>query len=306
MNKSRLAMMCLLCTAPFALGLGYHPQEDLGKDLANITTGFSPHPPESTVVGIQWLHYQNWYVTATVIAPNYIITVAHWNGSDGADPKWPIGYHLKKIGNENLGGKEYIIIDARAPFNVRMPQGRVPSPDLMICRVKRTDPADPNSSPEKYASLADANFSKWISFYEGDGEVGQTMTAATFGKIESSDRSWCSVSKEQQSAIPQLRGPGTLHWGRNIVERVDDHHLWCLYDSPGSPKYVNYECYASFGNSGSPIFIQDKDTWLLAGLFTSCTGGPRISQNIQWLNRQILDMEGGQTPMSESSKKTQP
>jgi hypothetical protein len=284
--------MFLLCVAPFVMGLGYHPQEDLGKDLSAITAEFSPHPPDSTIVGIQWLRFQDWYVTATVIAPNYIITAAHWNTADGSDPKWPIGYHLKKMGNDKLDGTEYVIIDARAPFNVGISQKRVPSPDLMICRVKRTDPADPNSSPEKYASLPDANFSKWISFYEGDGEVGQMMTAGTFGKIETSDTSWCALSKEQQAAIKQVRIPGTLHWGRNIFEKADDHYLWFLYDLPGSPKYVKYECYAAFGNSGSPIFIQDKDNWLLAGLFTSCTSGPRISQNIQWINQQILDMEG--------------
>jgi hypothetical protein len=284
--------------------LGYYPQEDLGKDLVNITTGFSPHPSESAIVGVQWLRYQNWYVTATVIAPNYIITAAHWNTFDSSDPKWPIGYHLRKLGTESLKGTEYIIIDARAPFNVRVPQTHVPSPDLMICRVKRTDPADPNSSPEKYASLADANFSTWISFYEGDGEVGQTMTTGSFGKIETSDKSWCSLSKEQQAAIPQVRIPGTLHWGRNILERADKNYVWCLYDSPGSPGYVKYECYAAFGNSGSPIFIQDKEKWLLAGLFTSCTGGPRISQNIKWLNQQILDMEGANNSQPASKKTT--
>jgi hypothetical protein len=284
------------------MGLGYQPTEDLGKDLSGITSEFSPHPPDSAVVGIQWLHYQNWYVTATVIAPNYIITAAHWNGSDGSDPKWPIGYHLKKMGNEKLNGTEYIIIDARAPFNVRVPQGRPPTPDLMICRVKRTDPGDPNSSPEKYASLRDANFPQWISFYEGDSEVGQTLTTGTFGKVETSDKSWCSLGKEQQALIPQVRIPGTLHWGRNIVERADDHYIWCLYDTTGTEKYVKYECYAAFGNSGSPIFIQDKDNWLLAGLFTSCTGGPRISKNIPWLNQQILDMEGVKVSQSPKSK----
>jgi hypothetical protein len=303
MSDVRLIILLTLCIPGVTLGLGYHPTDDLGKDLANITTAFSPHPPDLAIVGVQWLHYQNWYVTATVIAPNYIITAAHWNTADGSDPQWPIGYHLKKMGNEPLKSTEYIIIDARAPFNVRMPQGHVPSPDLMICKVKRTDPADPNSSPEKYASLADANFSKWISFYEGDGEVGQTVTTGSFGKIETSAKNWCAISKEEQAAIGQVRIPGTLHWGRNILEKADSHYLWFLYDSPGSPGYVKGECYAAFGNSGSPMFIQDKENWLLAGLFTSCTSGPRISRNIQWINQQILDMEG--VKISASGKKEQ-
>lgn len=289
-----------LCLSAVSLGLGYHPQEDLGKDLSAITTDFSPHPPDSTLVGIQWLHFENWFVTATVIAPNYIITAAHWNTADGSDSKWPIGYHLRKLGNDPLKGTEYIIIDARAPFHVQTSQSRVPSPDLMICRIKRTDPADPNSSPEKYASLADANFPKWISFYEGDGEVGKTMIAGTFGKIETSAKNWCTISKEEQAATGQVRIPGTLHWGRNILEKADEHYLWCLYDTPGSEKCVKYESYAAFGNSGSPMFIQDKENWLLAGLFTSCTSGPRISRNIQWINQQILDMEG--IPVSQSPK----
>jgi hypothetical protein len=299
----RWTTLFVLCISALVFGLGYNPQEDLGKDLSAITTDFSPHPSDSVMVGIQWLHYQSWFVTATVIAPNYILTVAHWNTADGLDPKWPIGYHLRKLGTETLKGTEYIIIDARAPFNVRMPQSRVVDPDLMICRVKRTDPGDPNSSPEKYTSLADANFSKWVSFYEGDKEVGQTMITGTFGKIETSDKSWCSLSKEQQARVVQVRIPGTLHWGRNVIERADDKYIWCLYDSPGTPKYVKGECYAAFGNSGSPIFIQDKDNWLLAGLFTSCTSGPRISQNIKWINQQILDMEGINNSQAAKAKK---
>lgn len=97
------------------MGLGYHPTEDLGKDLSAITTDFSGHPSESAIVGIQWLHHQNWFVTATIVAPNYILTAAHWNTADGSDPKWPIGYHLKKLGNESLKGTEYIIINAPVP-----------------------------------------------------------------------------------------------------------------------------------------------------------------------------------------------
>lgn len=296
----RLIMVFVLYVPAVTLGLGYHPDEDLGANLEQITTGFSPHPPESVIAGIQWLHYQNWFVTATVIAPNYIITAAHWNCTDGADPKWPIGYHLKKLGCESLNGKEYIIVDACAPFNVKMPQSRVPSPDLMICRVKRTDPADPNSSPEKYALLEDANFSKWISFYEGDGEIGQSITTGCFGKIETSAQNWCTMSKEQQKTVPLVRIPGTLHWGRNRLVKADDHYIWFLYDLPGQAGYVKNECYASFGNSGAPIFIQDKEDWLLAGLFTSCTGGPRISRHIEWINQQILDMEG--VKISQSKK----
>jgi hypothetical protein len=302
-SNMRLIILFTLCVSAVALGLGYNPTEDLGVNLENITTGFASHPPESIMAGIQWLHHQNWFVTATVIAPNYIITAAHWNGSDNSDPNWPIGYHLKKLGTESLSGNEYIIVDARAPFNVKKPQGRVQNPDLMICRVKRTDSSDPNSAPEKYASLKDADFPKWISFYEGDGEVGQILTTGSFGKIEKSAKSWCSVSKEEQQAIPQIRIPGTLHWGRNSVARADKDYLWCRYESPEQAGYMKYECYAAFGNSGSPIFIQDKETWLLAGLFTSCTGGPRISQNIQWINQQILDMEGVNNSQPVKTKK---
>lgn len=296
-------MLLLFWISSAAMGLGYHPQEDLGINLENITSAFSPHPPESVIAGIQWLRHENWFVTATVIAPNYIITAAHWNGSDGSDPKWPIGYHLRKLGNEPLKGTEYIIVDARAPFNVRMPQSRVPAPDLMICRAKRTDPADPNSAPEKYAALEDANFSTWIPFYEGDGETGQMITTGTFGRIEISDRTWCGLSKEQQALIKQIRIPGTLHWGQNTLVRADKNYLGCLYEAPGQPGYVLHECYATFGNSGAPMLVQYQNQWRLAGLFTSCTAGPRISRNIQWINQQLLDMEG--VKISASGKKEQ-
>ena len=297
-------IILLLCVSGIAFGPGYHPDEDLGVNLENITSGFSPHPPDSVIAGIQWLHYQNWYVTATVIAPNYIITAAHWNCSDGADPKWPIGYHLKKLGTESLKGTEYIIVDARGPFNVRMPQAGIQNPDLMICRVKRTDPADPNSSPEKYTSLEDADFPKWISFYEGNDEVGRTMISGCFGRIETSDRNWCELSKEQQQAVGRIRPPGTLHWGRNVLVKADKNYVWFLYDSTDQPGYVKDECYAAFGNSGAPMFIQDSNDWRLASLFTSCTSGPRISRQIKWINRQLLDMEG--IKVSQSAKTDNP
>lgn len=294
MAKTMWNALFLLYASTLAMGLGYNPQEDLGKDLSSITTEFSPHPPESTIVGIQWQHYQNWYVTATVIAPNYIITAAHWNTVDRADPNWPIGYRIKKQGGKQLNGGEYIIVDARGPFNnVKKLQGGTPKPDLMICRVKRTEPADPNPAPEEYASLKDANFPVRIWFYEGNGEVGQVMTTGSFGKIEASIKTWCDSDKTERETIPQIRIPGTLHWGRNMIIRADNNYISCNYDGVGSANYIQYECYGAYGSSGAPWFIQDKKgDWRLAGLFTDCTSGPRISQWIRWINQQILDMEG--------------
>jgi hypothetical protein len=295
MSKTAKSILLLLfCVSSLAFGLGYNPDENLGTDLENIAAKFSPHPPDSTVVGIQWLHYEGWFATATVIAPNYIITAGHWNTFDSPDPNWPIGYHLKKLGNEPLKGTEYIIVDARAAFDVKKLQSRVPTPDLMICRVKRTDPADPNSSPEKYASLKDANFPQWIPLYEGSSEVGLMMTTGSFGTIEKSAKTWCVCTEEEKKLIPPLRGAGLLHWGRNRITRADKDYILFTFDAPGTGDYVPGECYGAYGSSGAPLFVQDaKRNWTLAGVMTTCTGGPRISQWIGWFNKQILDMEKG-------------
>jgi hypothetical protein len=265
--------------------------------MEKITSDFSPHPLQSTIVGIQWLHHENWFATAVVVAPNYIITAGHWNTFDSSDPNWPIGYHLKKLGDEPLKGTEYIIVDARAAFDVTKRQSRVAKPDLMICRVKCTDPADPNSSPKKYASLKDANFSQWIPLYEGSSEVGLMMTTGSFGKIEKSARTWCDCNEEEKKLIPQIRIAGTLHWGRNRIARADKDYILCSYDAPGTADYVPGECYGAYGSSGSPCFVQDAQrNWKLAAVMTTCAGGTRISRWIDWYNQQVLDMEKGPRP----------
>lgn len=284
MKKQCLTILFVVYLSAAAFGLQYFSGEKLGQggDANDITyiisdsNGFSPHPPAKWIVAIEFPRSVNWFATATVIAPDYIITAAHWKTILKSDyPNWPLGYKLKRLGDRMLT-KEYMIVAEQHHFGN----------DVMVCRIKKTDPADPNYNPATWPKLADANFTEIAPIYDGTDEPGGVVTIGCFGKIEKYDKPWCECTpEEQKTKIKHVKIPGTLHWGRNVIDRLTpptakSQMLGFGYDSIGSSRYIRFEACGTEGNSGAPWFMMDADgTWKLVGFFTSCNMGPRLGAN---------------------------
>jgi hypothetical protein len=263
--------------------------EALGTDANSITyitsdaNGFSPHPPENAIVAIEFPRSVNWFSTATVVAPNYILTAAHWKTILKSDyPKWPLGYKLKRQGQHVLT-TEYMIVEEQHHFGN----------DIMVCRIKKTNPADPNFNPLTWRTLADANFTEIAEFYDKRNDVGKTVTIGCFGKIEKYNKTWCDCSAEERKKIKHIRIPGTLHWGKNVINQctlpgAKSPMIGFHYDPIGGKDYIRFEACGTEGNSGSPWFIQDDEgEWKLVGFFTTCYTGPRLCVNRNLVNAMI-------------------
>ncbi|MEN6308746.1 MAG: hypothetical protein ABFD91_13445 [Anaerohalosphaeraceae bacterium] len=285
MFNKRLHVAALLLISCMALGLQYNPDEVLGtdpNDLAAIQSGpagFTPHPPDEVMAGIEWPISQHWFATATVIAPNYIITAAHWKQIlKNNCPQWPVNYKLKRYG-QGQPDTDYIIVDERHDDQR----------DIMVCRVIMASPSDPNF-------MIDADFPKQIALYPKTDEVGKIVTLGSFGKVERHTKPWGECSTDERKQIRPVRGPGTLHWGRNMIAGAALYKktapmLIFRYDPIGKGDYIPYETCGNEGNSGAPWFIQDASgQWFLAGLFTSGTAGPRISANRDVIANMIRQM----------------
>lgn len=289
-----LLFFVLLSAAGF--GLQYRVGETLGQgdDPNDITliqsgaNGFSPHPPAAWIAAIEFPRSANWFATATVIAPNYILTAAHWKTILRKDyPNWPLGYKLKRLGGQTLT-TEYMIVAEQHRFEN----------DIMVCRIKKTDPTDPNFNPMTWHSLSDANFAQAAEFYDANDELGRTVIIGCFGKIETYDKSWCdSTPEERRTKIKRVKSPGTLHWGRNVIDRITpptakSPMMGFGFDPIGSSRYVRFEACGTEGNSGAPWFILGADgEWKLAGYFTSCIMGPRLSANRDLVKAMIDYMD---------------
>lgn len=293
LSKRYLSILFVGCLSAVSWGLQYNLDERLGVDpndmtyIASDANGFSPHPPENMIAAIEFPRSANWFATATVIAPNYIITAAHWKTILKSDyPNWPLGYKLKRLGQHTLT-TEYMIVDEQHHFGN----------DVMVCRIKRTEPNDPNFNPATWRKLSDPNFAEIARLYDGN-EAGKTITIGCFGKVEKYDKPWCECSPEERNTkIKLVKIPGTLHWGRNVIDKLTpptatSPMIGFGYDSIGSSRYVRFEACGTEGNSGSPWFIQDANgNWKLAGFFTSCTIGPRLSANRDLIAAMIAYMD---------------
>ena len=206
--------------------------------------------------------------TATVIAPNFIVTAAHWSKSYSL-----VGKYVS-LGTEN--SDDYIIVDERLGEY----DGSSYSPDIAVYRVKKVDPNDPNNPDPN----EDANFSDWVDLYSNSDEVGKLLTIGSYGP-----QRWYGYPD------PPIEPAGTLHWGRNVV-RGADSTLYKVFDAIGEDDYVKYEVNGGMYDSGAGWFIKDGIEWKLAGLYTSVMArnsfGPRISLHINWIDQQIANMNG--------------
>lgn len=272
----KLCVWCLCC-AGSAFGLGYNPQQNFGDDFYAVRGGFSGHPHDDAVVAIEWPLSANWFATAAVIAPDVIITAAHWRtvAAQSGHPRWPIGAALKRIGQRTLTN-DYVIVDERHDNKS----------DIMVCRIKKTDSLNPVPDILQYPLLADANFPEWVDLYRGTDLRGKLITMGSFGRIETHWTTWCDQMDSPQ--IKQLRGPGLLHWGRNRITQSTPYAVVFTYDLPAAGGWVAMEAYGTFGNSGSPWFIADSTgTWYLVSFFTGCNSGPQLQHWSAWIAEQI-------------------
>jgi hypothetical protein len=227
--------------------------------------------------------------SAAVIAPNFIMTAGHWSGTNpNTNPM--IGLKVS-IGSED--SDDYIITDGKRG---EIRTGGYHYPDLGVYRVKKlewidpNDPNDPNNpSSSDYDKLKDADFSNWVELYIDSDEVGKVITIGGYGPQR--------VVEDQE---PPNEPVGTLHWGRNVVSSVtgsgEEAKIVKIFSPIGEGDYVKYEVRAGLYDSGSPWFIKDGIGWKLAGLYGSSTTGPRISQNVDWIDEQIEDMNGTRPP----------
>lgn len=202
------------------------------------------------------------YATAAIIAPNFIMTAYHWGSLCG---------HKVSIGTED--SDNYIIVDERGGSDT----------DLRVYRVKKVDPNDPN---KEYALLDDANFSDWVDLYSRSDELGKLIITGSYAR-----QGVCCPLE-----IKVL--PGTLHRGRNVVSVVstgsiaNDSNWTCEGDR------LKYKVRAIDGDSGAGWFIRDGIEWKMASQYYNPVCGPRISSNINWIDKQITAM-GGSRPLPD-------
>ncbi len=240
-------------------------------DYNDINSANFDRPYEKCFVGLEWPIAAR-CPTATIIAPNFIITCAHWRSGIGDFED----EEIKRYGTEDCNN-QYYISDSRGSA----------SNDIEIYRVKKViDPNYPlpngyDCSADPNNLLEDANFPYWVDLYSKTDEPCQLIVMANYNR------------QGIYENLPDEEVPaGTLHYGRNVAVEHDqypDNKLKQIFDGIGQGDYVKYEIDAwsallRGGDSGGGWLIKDGIEWKLACLYSTQTNGPRISAYIDWID----------------------
>lgn len=191
--------------------------------------------------------------------------VGNWGGYEGT----PIGPHHfltaqhvgGTVGNSFVfGGTSYT---TTAFFDDS-------STDLRICEVSGTFPT-------------------WAPFYRRSGEVGQGLVVIGSGdsrgaavQVDGETKGWLWGS-----------GSGTMRWGQNSVYSVVDGGSWgsllySLFEAGLGPN----EADLAYGDSSSPVFINDGSGWMLAGIAAAVDGPFNTTKTGGGFNAAIFDASG--------------
>lgn len=250
------------------VGLQYNPQ-DYPPDVNCFD-----HPPENVSVKIvQTFGGGPTPITGTVVAPNYIVTVAHW--SIAHPPYTPGEVPVVVPGDGNV----YQLVDEKEEDS----QSR----DLAVYRIVKC--TGPGSTPEEQCTQTEnANFPNWVDLYDVPAETGAELAIASYGP-------------QQGTAVPA----GTLHYGRNLVTSIGAGDLEFMQAAPGMADYIRYEAEGIPGDSGAGAFIKVGLDWRLASPLWQIHHGNRSSEHAAWITAQIDAMNAAR-PVGEQETNPRP
>lgn len=124
---------------------------------------------------------------------------------------------------------------------------------------------------------------KPISLYKGDDEVGKRAWIGGFGK---------------SGPVGTVGASGTFHEGHNKIEKLRGGKLSLKMSKPGDESIEKDEATVARMDSGSPLFIQHKGQWKVAGIASSASNGvnpgygdrgnyARVSKITDWIDTTI-------------------
>jgi len=213
----------------------------------------------------------------TVIDPNFILGCAH--------VYIPVGKTVRIGTNDS---EDYVVVDRRVGPKI---EGYY-KPDIAVYRIEKIkNPPLPEGYSDSVATdpcdlLEDANLSKWLDLYSDADELGEQIVAGGYGKQR-------EVINFNPWETKELEGPGTLHWGRNVVGGINSNGNWSItFNLIGTGDYVKYEVCGEEGDSGTGWFIKDGIEWKVMGVTSFSESGATTSRNLTWIDERIVDMGG--------------
>jgi hypothetical protein len=206
--------------------------------------------------------------TATVIAPNYIVTAGHWTGL--------INLHVD------------IEVDGQIQTYKTVDGDRIDTAtrDLGVYRIERCI----GTGQEPCDVTEDANLEQWIDFYFAEDQVGKEFVIGSYGP-------------QPQAGL----GPGTLHWGANMVTIIEmgNPFIRFVFEETTDDDYVKYEAEGVDKDSGSGWFVRLGPEWKQAALGQTSHAGHRFSWYtapielytlIDWVDDMICSLNAARPP----------
>ncbi len=197
--------------------------------------------------------------TATVIAPNYILTVGHWGDLTIA----PQSESFRTVKIEVPDGLTPYKIVAGAYVNDGIS-------DLGVYRIKKLDDQD-------------ANLAQWVALNTVEDERGKEYVIASFGPQQG-----CTVATPP--VCTNLDDADHLHWGKNVTPsaQVGISSMTVGFNNPGAVAYVKYEAGIIDGDSGSGWFLKVGPEWKLAGLSKTLNSVEKLSYKVSSTGQQTF------------------
>lgn len=206
-------------------------------------------------------------ISAVPVAPNFVISAAHWSAPWVADPT-------------HLNARVYVGRDQQPSFEVLEAVALGSNSDIVLMKIAPLSPSGP------------AGLSHWVNPYDAIETPGMPVAIGTYY--------WQQKRYIGDPQNPQLIGNSVvahqLTWGRNRIGPITGN-LNIVQDSPSSPNYLPYEAvlYGEVGDSGSGWYLKDGWEWKIDGTTLSPTstamnfGNPAMRQ---LLANGILAMGG--------------
>lgn len=124
---------------------------------------------------------------------------------------------------------------------------------------------------------------KPIEFFGSDQEVGERVWIGGFGL---------------SGPAGEVVGRGAFHSGHNRIDRIRDGKLTISLGRPGDEAVEEHEATIALLDSGSPMFVQTADGWVLAGIASSASNAAdpgygdrgsyaRVSVVREWLHTMV-------------------
>ena len=290
-------MLTVLFCASISNALIYAPQ-DWQKNPGALTLDDTkaPFAPNCIVAFCDGNH--NNYRTATVIAPNFVLSCKHWRLSKGC--------RIKRIGNKHYYREKSPKYDAKyREIYIVSDKREINGADIIIYRIKKAiNSKNPNTptpdiggrpnydwinDPNGY--FEDANLTSYMPLYTGTDELNKDIIIAGFGPQRVAGLHEAFTNGSHAVA------PGTLHWGYNQITSAGNSSIRMKNSLHKEGAKAANEIGAGRRDSGTGWYIKDESDgkYKLVTTFHGPTSGPRISRYIDEIAKKVAEM-GTPTP----------